>query len=258
MIAHRGGAAHAPENSLAGFDLSKRRGARAVEFDIRITSDKRCVVMHDRTIDRTTNGTGDVGSLTLAALQQLGVPSCGDAVQAALALDLRILLDVKETTRRSTMLKYILRLFATVERSHESIVVAAFDPRFLYDLRRANARIRSMLFFAPRPLQTVCQSAAVAAALAWQPHPLVCAYAPVCDAVLEWAFASWLPLFLGVSAVGPRYTMASAHLVDHFARLNIKTIVWTVNDATGKLYHQSAGAAVTSDCPAANETCNDV
>ena len=258
MIAHRGGAALAPENSLAGFNISKQRGALAVEFDTQITSDKRCVVMHDRTVDRTTNGTGAVGSLTLAALQQLGVPSCGDAVQAALALDLRIVLEVKETMRRRTMLKYVLRLFATIERLHESVVVAAFDPRFLYDVRRANARIRTMLFFAPRPLQTVCESAAVAAALAWRPPSLVCAYAPVCDAVIEWAFASWLPLFLGVSAVGPRHTMASVHLVRHFAQLNISTIVWTVNDASSKLHFQTVGAAVTSDCPAANETCNDV
>ena len=65
LAAHRGGAAHAPENSLVGFALAREHGATAIELDLQITRDNRCVLMHDLGVDRTTNGTGRVADLTL-------------------------------------------------------------------------------------------------------------------------------------------------------------------------------------------------
>lgn len=59
-IGHRGAAAYAPENTVAGFDEAIRLGAKAVEFDLRMTADGTPVVLHDETVDRTTNGTGPV------------------------------------------------------------------------------------------------------------------------------------------------------------------------------------------------------
>ncbi len=73
IVAHRGASAHAPENTLAAFHLAIDQGADAIELDARLTADGQVVVIHDDTVDRTTDGTGRVSSLTLAELQQLQV-----------------------------------------------------------------------------------------------------------------------------------------------------------------------------------------
>lgn len=69
--AHRGANAHAPENTLPAFELAVAQGADGVEFDVQLTSDGALVVIHDETLDRTTNGTGQVGDHSLAELQAL-------------------------------------------------------------------------------------------------------------------------------------------------------------------------------------------
>ena len=60
IFAHRGSSAHAPENTLAAFELALRQGADAIELDAKLTADKHVVVIHDPTVDRTTEGTGRV------------------------------------------------------------------------------------------------------------------------------------------------------------------------------------------------------
>lgn len=75
VIAHRGASSYAPENTLAAFDLALRMGVRHLELDVDFTSDGHIVVMHDDTVDRTTNGSGAVTSHTLAALRELDAGS---------------------------------------------------------------------------------------------------------------------------------------------------------------------------------------
>jgi glycerophosphoryl diester phosphodiesterase len=69
VIAHRGASAYAPENSLAAFELAVAQGADAFELDVRVTRDGAPVVIHDATLDRTTNLTGPVRARTLAELR---------------------------------------------------------------------------------------------------------------------------------------------------------------------------------------------
>jgi len=71
LIGHRGARFEAPENTLAGFRHAIGLGLTAVEFDVRMNRDGELVVIHDATVDRTTDGTGDVSSFSLAALQAL-------------------------------------------------------------------------------------------------------------------------------------------------------------------------------------------
>ena len=68
LIGHRGASADAPENTLAAFNRAKTR-ADFVEFDVRSTSDGHLVVMHDATVERTTNGKGAVADFTFAQLR---------------------------------------------------------------------------------------------------------------------------------------------------------------------------------------------
>lgn len=71
VIAHRGASSYAPENTLAAFDLAIQMGVNDLELDVHATSDGHLVVIHDDTVDRTTNGAGPVTGHTLAALAAL-------------------------------------------------------------------------------------------------------------------------------------------------------------------------------------------
>jgi glycerophosphoryl diester phosphodiesterase len=70
-IAHRGGAEIAPENTIEGFREGLRVGAGVLELDVHTTADGHVVVIHDATVDRTTNSTGVVREMTLAEVKRL-------------------------------------------------------------------------------------------------------------------------------------------------------------------------------------------
>jgi glycerophosphoryl diester phosphodiesterase len=71
VVAHRGGAALAPENTVAAFQQAKALGVDVLEMDLRITADGAVILLHDATVDRTTDGTGRVDEMTFARLQEL-------------------------------------------------------------------------------------------------------------------------------------------------------------------------------------------
>lgn len=68
---HRGAAADAPENTIAGFELAVHAGADYIEFDVQLSADLVAIVFHDDELNRTTNGHGPVGAQTAAALARL-------------------------------------------------------------------------------------------------------------------------------------------------------------------------------------------
>jgi len=75
FFAHRGASAYAPENTLAAFELAAKQGAPAIEFDVKLSSDRQVFIIHDQTLERTTNGSGSVTSKPLAALRELDAGS---------------------------------------------------------------------------------------------------------------------------------------------------------------------------------------
>ena len=71
VIAHRGGSGLGPENTMAAFRSSLTAGTDVLEMDVRATADGHLVVLHDATVDRTTDGRGAVNEMTLAQLKKL-------------------------------------------------------------------------------------------------------------------------------------------------------------------------------------------
>jgi len=71
IIAHRGGTQVKPENTMGAFEHAASVGADYFELDVRTTADDSIIVIHDGTVDRTTNGTGAVNSLTFAYIRTL-------------------------------------------------------------------------------------------------------------------------------------------------------------------------------------------
>jgi len=75
VIAHRGGSSMAPENTIAAFKTADSINADYYELDVQISLDDSLMIMHDASVDRTTNGTGNIASMTYAQLRQLDAGS---------------------------------------------------------------------------------------------------------------------------------------------------------------------------------------
>ena len=71
IFAHRGASAHAPENTLAAFELALTQNADAIELDVKLSADGHAVVIHDATVDRTTGSRGRVKDLSFQQLRSL-------------------------------------------------------------------------------------------------------------------------------------------------------------------------------------------
>jgi len=108
VIGHRGAAALAPENTISGFRAARDAGVSWVEFDVRLAGGGRCVLLHDETVDRTTDGRGRAADLGIEALRKLDagswfaprfagepVPTFEDALDAILGLGLGANIEIK-------------------------------------------------------------------------------------------------------------------------------------------------------------------
>src|SRR5688572_15081750 len=101
IIAHRGGPDRAPENTLAAFRTAIALGADGVELDCQRSKDGALVVIHDETVDRTTNGKGQVGALTLAQLRGLDagqgepVPAFEEVLNMSKAAGVQLVAEIK-------------------------------------------------------------------------------------------------------------------------------------------------------------------
>jgi glycerophosphoryl diester phosphodiesterase len=100
IIAHRCGGALAPENSLAGLTAAARIGCRGVEFDTMLAADGVPILMHDETVERTTNGRGAVAALASTELRALDlggepVPLLAEAIERCQDLGLWANIELK-------------------------------------------------------------------------------------------------------------------------------------------------------------------
>lgn len=120
VIAHRGASSSLPEHTLGAYERAIELGADGLECDIRLTRDGHLVCVHDRTIDRTSTGSGSVSSLRLTDLERYDFGSWRGG-QPAPVLTLRTLLDLVEGTDRSLRLlietKHPTRFGGRVERA---------------------------------------------------------------------------------------------------------------------------------------------
>ncbi len=152
FVAHRGGIVPGyPENTLAAFRQAIRHGADAIEVDLRGTKDGQIVIMHDETIDRTTNGRGRVADRTLAELKKLDagggerIPTYEEVLQLASGTGVKLLLDIKQSPVLDK--PQVVRL----TEKYNAVLNVIVGPRNLEDLRafRAlNPNLRTLGFVA--------------------------------------------------------------------------------------------------------------
>ena len=85
ICAHRGASDTHPENTLAAFREAIQLGAHMIEFDVALSKDGQLVLMHDTTVDRTTDGDGPVSELTLAELKKLDAVGSKNSAEVVLS-----------------------------------------------------------------------------------------------------------------------------------------------------------------------------
>jgi glycerophosphoryl diester phosphodiesterase len=150
FVAHRGGIVPGfPENTLRAYRQAIKCGARAIEIDLRGTGDGEIVIMHDETVDRTTNGRGKTTDLTLAELRRLDagrgerIPTYKEVLQLVAGTGVTLLLDIKESPGLDKA-----RVVRLTEK-HHAVLNVIVGPRNLEDLgafRALNPNLRTLGF----------------------------------------------------------------------------------------------------------------
>jgi len=141
IIAHRGASGHAPENTLAAFRLAIEHKADGIELDVMLTKDGYAVVIHDDTVDRTTDGSGRVKDFTLAELQALDagngekIPTLQD-VLAEFGGQCLLNIELKNYSSPFDMLPVVVAKMLYQAGLADSVIISTFNPFNLPRFRR--------------------------------------------------------------------------------------------------------------------------
>lgn len=244
LIGHRGLSAHFPENTIPAFAAALEKGASMIELDMRLSKDRQAVVIHDETVERTTNGKGMVKDLTLAEIQSLDagfhfskvenqypfrgrgivVPSL-EQVFAAFPQAL-IAVELKENSEAACHALY--ELLKRFDRFDSTLVqVFSIDHKLGKLMRSLDKRIQTG--------HTTKEIVTFSTAARLKVTRLVKPKSPIFE----------VPMRLRVSNL----PIVTAAFMKACRKRNIKVLVWTVNDEAliRKLYKMGAAGIYTDD-----------
>jgi len=136
-IGHRGAKGYEAENTLASFQKALQLGVDMIELDVFLSKDNIPIVIHDKTIDRTTSGTGFVSDFSATALQEFGIPTLED-VFYLVNNQCEINIEIKEFDA----VKSVLDLIDSAIFSKDKILISSFDWNALQQVRFLNENIR--------------------------------------------------------------------------------------------------------------------
>ena len=155
--AHRGASAQYPENTLLAFRRAIEQGVDVLELDIHLTADDELVIMHDSTLERTTNGHGKIRNHSLQEIRQLDarqgekVPLLSEAIQLARESQMRLFVEVKGATEAEGMAIAEAAVRALEADSFLSqIVLTSFSPSALLRAKAIQPEISTMLDPSPQ------------------------------------------------------------------------------------------------------------
>lgn len=223
--AHRGASGYAPENTIPAFELALEQGAEAFELDVQLTRDDQVVVIHDETLERTTNGTGWVADHSLEDLRRLDA-SYGHEKFAGTPMPTleEVFALVKDTTTRLNLeLKNSRMAYKGLEervlgliQGHDMadrVIISTFNH---YSLRHLVA------LGATQPLGALYSEPL------WKP----------------WAYATRL----GATALHPSMAATRRKIIDKSHEHGLAVHVWTVNepDDLKKMIRLGVDAVITN------------
>jgi glycerophosphoryl diester phosphodiesterase len=201
-IAHRGASGTFPENTLSAFRAAADAGAGMCELDVQLTRDGQVVVIHDETIERTTDGAGEVAALTVAELKRFdagakfkgGVPrresiptldEVFDAVAGRCALNIELKAKGVEAKVAAIM---------RARRAIDSSMVSSFDWDSIATINRIDSEIRFGLLAEKKPDELLARA-----------------------------------IEMNAYAIDPRFDMVTPELCAAAHRANLKVLTWTVD-----------------------------
>jgi len=231
IIAHRGSSAHAPENTLAAFQLAAEQGADAIELDVDLTRDGHAIIMHDTTIDRTTDGAGAVQDLTLDEIRRVDAGTWKSAafkgervpllaeVFAVVGQCVLINVEVKGMSLRSNGVEATVAALVQQYDLFDRVIISSFNPLALRRVKHLEPRLACGLLYAPD--------------------------LPV------YLRQTWLaPLIPHLDARHPHHSQANQLLVEKWHAHGQRVNVWTVNDAaTARAMAQAEVDGIIGDDP---------
>jgi glycerophosphoryl diester phosphodiesterase len=218
-IAHRGARKVAPENTIPAFTKAIELGADGIELDVQLSADDELFVLHDLTLNKTTNGTGVAANLPLAALKEFDaggwfgeewrateIPELHEVFDA-LPDHAYVNIELKRDSIRDDGLEETITNFIRHRNIAHRVIVSSFNPVILWRLRH-------------------------------EPFPLGLLYAPDMPPGLAWGQAR---RFLRLDALHPHYSQVRAPL----PTLPVNT--WTVNNESEmrRLLALSVNAIIT-------------
>jgi glycerophosphoryl diester phosphodiesterase len=219
ITAHRACKGHAPENTLVGIRAALKLGADAMEIDVHCTRDGVPVLLHDSTVDRTTDGRGEIASLSLRQARKLdagggeSIPALRDVLKE---IDGRALLvvEVKALDIEEAVLAAVARA-----RALDWCVVHSFLPRVVERFRTLEPRMPCSLLVAEQR-------------------------------VADWARLFEFALSLGAQGVAVHYSDVTPERVRAAHLRDLRVSTWTVNKRDDVRRVAAAGVdAITSDYP---------
>ncbi|HDJ89407.1 MAG TPA: glycerophosphodiester phosphodiesterase [Thermoprotei archaeon] len=214
IVGHRGAAGIEPENTLRAIRKALEIGVKAVEIDVRVSKDGFPIVMHDESVDRTTNGSGKISELTLEELRELDAGN-GEKIP--------LLDEVLDEVYGKAVLFLEIKVDEAVEPSVNKVI--------------SKGMVDSVLFisFSPQHLvkvKSLCRDA-YTGLIYFKPSDGII-QAKKIDAV----------------AVLPYFRFATIKAINFAHRLKLKMIAWTVNDlATAEKLWRNGIDGITTDRP---------
>ena len=190
IMGHRGAPADEPENTRRSFSRALAVGVAAVELDVQLTKDGRLAVIHDETLDRTTNGRGLVQDFTLAELQQLDagrgepIPSLEEVLNLVQGRA-HLLVELKEPEAAAALLSF----FREHQAFGDATVISFWHPA-LQAMKEAEPRLRT------GALMVGCPADPVGLARAARADALVLQYAYVTADLVTAAHQHGLQVYL--------------------------------------------------------------
>jgi glycerophosphoryl diester phosphodiesterase len=204
IVGHRGACAHAPENTLAAFRQAREQGADGIELDAKRCASGEVVVMHDPTLNRTTNGDGAISEWSLAELRTLNagqgerVPTL-DEVFESIGPDLLVNVEVTNYTTRNDGLEAAVINVVRRHKIEARILFSSFNP----------LSVRTLATLAPDIPRAILYSANM----------------PI------YLRDVWLSPFVAHQFRHPEYHMVTPEYVQYLRTHGRLVNTWTVNDA---------------------------
>ena len=199
-IGHRGAKGHLPENTLASFAKSLELGANGIELDVHVCATGELVVIHDFTVDRTTNGTGEVHKMTLSELKKLSIDGFHsvpllDEVMALVNRKCLMNIEMKGRHTAKPVSDFIDSYVKSRGWSYDDFIVSSFQREELLVMSETNKNI---------PLGILTQASVTQA---WQ-----------------WAVE------FKAKAIHPHFTLLTESNVHKAQQAGLKVYTWTINE----------------------------